>query len=242
VTVDIDRSQNRYARLAGFMFLFVDVAYAVGLSIISRFVVPGNFAETTHKIMASELFYRFGLSSLLVAGLCTVLLAMGLYGAVKPVDNNLALLALVFRLIEAAVFGVMGILNFVSLELHIGPDSMNAFDAKQLSVLAHLSSVAGTAGFNIAALFFSMGSILFFYLLVRSKYIPSVLANLGFYGSFLVPIICFGSLLLPQYSRTLFFGWAPIGLAEISVGLWLLIKGVNTQRWKEQAGAAGIRA
>jgi hypothetical protein len=43
---DINKSQIRYARLAGFMYLFVDVAYALGLLITSRFQVPGNFAET----------------------------------------------------------------------------------------------------------------------------------------------------------------------------------------------------
>ncbi|HVT58717.1 MAG TPA: hypothetical protein VHR45_09965 [Thermoanaerobaculia bacterium] len=29
------------------------------------------------------------------------------------------------------------------------------------------------------------------------------------------------------------------GLAEIPLQLWLLVKGVNDQRWKEQASAAG---
>jgi hypothetical protein len=31
----------------------------------------------------------------------------------------------------------------------------------------------------------------------------------------------------------------PAGIAEISLTLWLIIVGVNVQRWKEQASAAG---
>jgi hypothetical protein len=31
-------------------------------------------------------------------------------------------------------------------------------------------------------------------------------------------------------------------LAEASLMLWLLVKGVNVQRWKEQAGAAAAAA
>ncbi len=96
---DIDKSQIRYARLAGFMYLFVIVAYLLGLYIVtvSGFQVAGNFAETAHRIMESELLYRIGLSSLLIGGLCTVFLAMGLSRTVKPIDNNLALLALIFK-------------------------------------------------------------------------------------------------------------------------------------------------
>jgi NADH:ubiquinone oxidoreductase subunit K len=227
---DTDKSQIRYARLAGFMYLFVDLAYAAGLFITSGFRVPGNFAETAHRIMESEPLYRIGLSSLLIGGLCTVFLAMGLYGAVRRIDNNLALLALVFRLVEATLFGVLSISSFTALKLYIGADSMHAFDANQLSFLANLSSVAGSAGFNIAAIFFSMGSILFFYLFFKANYIPRILSASGLFASVLVPIVCFGSLISPQHAKILQFGWIPIALAEISVGLWLLFKGVNVRQ------------
>jgi hypothetical protein len=222
-----NQSQVRYAKLAGFMFLFVDLAYALGMFITSRFIVNGTFVETAHRILASELLFRIGLSLGLLGGLSTVFLAMGLYGVTKPVDNNLALLAFAFRLVEATLFGVMAVSSFVNLNLYLGTESMHAFSATQLTVFVNLHSGEASAGFNIAAIFFSMGSILFFYLFTKSKYIPRFLAQLGFYGSFLVPVTCFGSLLFPQYSKMLFAGWAPIGLAEISVGIWLLIKGIK---------------
>jgi hypothetical protein len=224
---ETEKSQIRYARLAGFMYLFVDIAYALGMFITNRFQVPSNFSETAHKIMGSEMLYRIGLSSTLIGGLCTVLLAMGLYGAVKPINKNLAMLALVFRLVEATLFGVVSIVSFSVLRLYTGADSVNVFDAKQLSVLVSLSSEAGSAGFNIGAIFFSMGSILFFYLFLKSKYIPKVLSALGLFGSVLVPIVCFWSLIMPQSAGILQFGWLPVAIAEILVGLWLLFKGVN---------------
>ena len=211
------------------MFLFVDLADVVSMHITSRFQVPGNFAETAHKIAGAELLYRIGLSSFLIGGLCTVLLAMGLYGVVKPINKNLALLALVFRLVEATLFGVVSIVSFSVLRLYTGADSMNVFDAKQLPVLVSMSSDAGWAGFNIGAIFFSMGSILFFYLFLKLNYIPKVLSALGLFGSVLVPIVCFWSLIMPQYAGMLQFGWMPVAIAEILVGLWLLFKGVNLQ-------------
>jgi len=45
------------------MYLFVDLAYALGLIIANRLEVPGNFTETARRIVASETLYRIALSS-----------------------------------------------------------------------------------------------------------------------------------------------------------------------------------
>ncbi len=131
---DTGQSQIRYARLAGFMYLFVTAVDLLGMFITGRFRVPGNFAETAHRVMGAELLYRAGLSAELIGSLCTVFLAMRLYGAVKPLNNNLALLALVFRLAEATLGGAQSILGFAVLKLYVGAGSMKAFDANQLSM------------------------------------------------------------------------------------------------------------
>lgn len=233
---DIEKTQVRYARLAGFMFLFVIVADLLSMFITCRFQVPGNFAETAHRIMKSELLYRIGLSSGLIGSLSTVFLAMGLYVAVKPIDGNLALLAMVFRLAEATLGGVLNVFSFIVLQIYVGADYRNAFDANQLSALVNLSP-----GSDIVAVFFSIGSILFFYLFLKSTYIPKVLSALGLFASVLVPIICFGGLISPQHAKMLQLGWLPMALAEISVGFWLLSKGVNVSHNSGQPGLGGDR-
>src|SRR3972149_9226612 len=224
---DIDKSQIRYARLAGFMYLLVDAAYLTFALLTARFRVPGDFAETAHRITGSELLYRIGLSGGLVASLGIVFLAIGLYVAIKPLDHDLALLALVFRLLEAMVVGSQAILGFVALKLYMSADSLDAFDGRQLSMFVTLHSTADSVPFNSLAVFFGVGSILFFYLFFRSTYIPKLLSGFGLFGSVLLPIVGFGSFMWPQHAKTLQLGWAPIGLAEILVGLWLLFKGLN---------------
>ena len=89
---DNDESQIRWATLAGFMYLFVDFAYRLGMFIACRFEVSGDFTEAAHEIMRSELFYRIGLTSVFIAALSTVFFTTGLYVALKPVDKNLVLL------------------------------------------------------------------------------------------------------------------------------------------------------
>jgi hypothetical protein len=211
------------------MYLLVDAAYLTFALVTARFRVPGDFVETAHRIAGSEMLYRVGLSSGLVASLCIVLLAMGLYVAVKPLDHDLALLALVFRLLEAMVVGGQAVLGFVALRLYMSAGSLAAFDGKQLSMFVTLHSTADRVAFNSLAVFFGVGSILFFYLFFQSTYIPRLLAGFGLFGSLLLPIVGFGSFIWPQHAQTLQLGWAPIGIAEILVGLWLLFKGLNLQ-------------
>jgi hypothetical protein len=49
----------------------------------------------------------------------------------------------------------------------------------------------------------------------------------------------FASVIPPGIGVHLFpYIMLPAGIAEISLTLWLLVIGVNVQRWKEQASAA----
>ncbi len=224
-----DRPLTAYARLAGFMYLFVDLVDMAGIFITARFVVEGDVVATAQRIAASPMLYRTGLTAFLIGALCTVFLAMGLYVVLKPIDSNLALLALVFRSIEATVFGVQSYVSFVYLKLYIAAGQGNTGAANGLSALVKSDSISASAAFNIAALFFSVGSILFFHLLRKTSYIPRALSTLGFFGSLLVPIVCLGSLISPPAATVLRFGWLPVAVAEVMAGLWLLVRGARVQ-------------
>ncbi len=222
-----EKTQIRYARLAGFMYLFTYVAPITGTMITGRFEVPGDFAQTAHRIMGAELLYRFGLCCQLITSICCIILAMGLYMTVKPVNNSLALFALLFRLAESTLGCASGILSFTVLNLYLGAHSANAFNATQLTVFMDLFTGARSIEFNVAMVLLGIGSILFFYLFLKSSYIPKVLSAWSVFASALFTLVSLAFLLFPQYSRILQLGWLPMAVAEISVGLWLLVKGVN---------------
>jgi hypothetical protein len=213
------------------MYLFVDLAYTLGLLIANRLEAPGNFAETARGIVASETLYRIALSSQLIGSICTVFLAFGLYATIRPIGKNLALLALLFRIIEATIFALNVLFSFVVLNAFIASDYLKALGGNQPSVLLNLRSAFYSDSFTIAGIFFSFGSILFFYLFLKSTYIPKVLSAFGLFSSAVVTIISFMELIVPRYAAILKvgWGWAPLALAEILAGLWLLFKGVNLQ-------------
>jgi hypothetical protein len=220
--------QHAYARFAGFMYLFTafDVA---GVVIVSRISGSGNFLDTAHSIAASETLYRIGLLCGLVGTMSTVLLAIGLYVSLRPVDGNLAMTALLFRLAESAIGGIAVVFGFATLQIYLEANHATAFDANQLGLLADLVSRVSAVGTNVSVIFFSVGSAIFFYLFLRSAYIPRILATWGLLASLFCSAAFIGNLVLPQSSELLLgLGGLPIGIAEPVVGLWLLIRGINT--------------
>jgi hypothetical protein len=226
VTVDALRSQRAYARLAGLMFLVVLAFYITGLAITSVVAGSGTFDERTQRIIASEGLYRVALVSSLLGVLSTVLLATGLYVAVRPVDGNLARIALLFRTGEAVIGAVGIVISFAVLELRLSLADATAFDTDQLGVLAGFLSAAPSG--EISAIFFSLGSTIFFYLFLRSSYIPTALAAWGLFASVVYAALWFAQLLVPESSGLVVYASVPALIAEVSTGLWLLIKGIRT--------------
>jgi hypothetical protein len=181
-------------------------------------------------VAAWETLYRIGLLCGLVGTVSTVLLAIGLYVTLKPVDGNLAIAALIFRLAESVIGAVVIVLEFATLQIYLDASHTSAFNAGQMGVLADLVSRTSTIGTQVSVIFFSVGSATFFYLFLRSGYIPRLLATWGLLGSLLCFAAFFASLVLPHSAELLTgFGGLPIGIAEPVVGFWLLVWGIKKQ-------------
>jgi hypothetical protein len=233
-------SQSSYARFAGLIYFFTAFDIA-GVVILSRISGSGTFLDTAHSIAASETLYRIGLLCGLVGTLSTVLLAIGLYVTLRPVDANLAMTALLFRLVESVIGGVAIVFSFANLQVYLEANHASAFDAGQLGALADLVSRTSAVGINISVIFFSAGSTIFFYLFLKSGYIPRFLAVWGLLGSLLCMAAFVGNLLLPQSSDALLgLGGLPIGIAEPVLGAWLLIRGINTHAHASRAVGIGV--
>jgi hypothetical protein len=111
---------------------------------------------------------------------------------------------------------------------------------KSLSLLAALFSLVGCA---IGALsprinplvFFGFYCLLIGYLIFKSTFLPRALGVLMAFGG-----LGWLTFLSPPLAHYLYpYNLAPGLLGEGSLTLWLLAIGVNVERWKEQASAAG---
>ncbi len=220
-------SQQRWARLAGFLYLFTYIVPITGWTITGNLEGSGSFAEAAHRIAGAELYYRFGLSCLLLNWLLCLLMAMGLYVALKPVDSTLALFGLLFRLVENVLAMGFTIVKFAMVKAYTGSEMSGAFTEKQLAAGAALLGHAGQVQFNVSMIFLGIGSAFFYYLFWKSKYIPKTLAVYSLWTCPVFVAASAGVLFWPQYAARLQLGWYPLALAEMLLGLWLLIKGVK---------------
>jgi hypothetical protein len=225
----LDPAQYTAAKLAEFLYLFTMVTanfaefYARG-----RLIVPSDAEQTAKNIAASERLFRLGTVSNLITFASVAVLVVALYVVLKPVNRNVALLAAFWRLVECSIFALITLNDFVALRLLSGEDYLRAFDTKRLQALAYMFVGAHDAGYLIGLVFFGLGSTVFAYLWFRSRYIPRWLAALGVFSSLVVAIVTLAIMVFPILANVVVpVYFAPIFIFEVTLGLWLLIKGLR---------------
>ena len=76
------------------------------------------------------------------------------------------------------------------------------------------------------------------YLIFRSSFLPRIIGVLLAIEGVCYLANSFADFLAPEIAATVLAFLMVSGLAEVFLWLWLLLMGVNDQRWKEQASAA----
>ncbi len=224
----VDESQRKAAKVVGAMYLFGFVAVFDELYVRGRLIIDNNAAETARNIIAHETLFRLGIAVDLIEMASMVVLLTALYVVLKPVNQSLALLAAFWRLMEAAICVVMTLSSFDVLRVLSSADYTRVFQADQLRALTSIYLGAHGAGYNVAEIFLGLGSTVFGYLWFKSRYIPRVLAAWGVFSSLLVATCTFASVIFPNFQDVSFpVCYLPIAIFELTMGFWLLIKGLR---------------
>jgi hypothetical protein len=228
--------QLKAARLAGLLFL---IAMATGLfaefyvRFPSTLVVSGDVATTTSNIKAHEQLYRIGIANNIITFAIDVALIWALYVLLRPVNRSLAMLAVLFRIVETTLACVAIVNSYVVMQFISDTNTSNAFDLNQVQALSLLHSTYAST-FVIVAIFLGLGSTVFNYLLFKSGYIPKVLAGWGVFASLLLLISQLVIIVYPSVEKFIIPAcYAPIAIDEIALGFWLLIKGANLSNVKK---------
>jgi len=225
----IEPEQQRAAKVVGFLYL-VTMATGVFGTLYARgqLTVRDDAVQTATNIAASEQLFRVGIVSDLMTFAGVAVLVWALYVVLKPVNRHLALLAALLRLVGISI-GAASVVNaFVALQLVSGTAYLHAFDTQQLQALARLFITGQGFGTQIDFVFLGLGSTVFGYLWFKSRYIPRALSALGILGSLMMAIGGLGITLFPSLADILTLAYMmPLGIFEVTLGLWLLFKGVR---------------
>jgi hypothetical protein len=223
------------ARVGGVLYLIIIILGALGEAVVrGSIVVPGNATATAANLRSMEWLWRLGVAGEVVLLTCAIALALILYVLLRPVSRDLALLAVFFNLVSIAIEGVGAVSLAAALLPMTGAAYVNAFTPEQLGVMALLSVRTHTAGFGIALIFFGVECVIVGYLISRSGYIPRTIGVLMQIAGVCYVINSFALLLSPPLSSRLFPAiLIPSLIAELSLALWLLVKGVRADNWDQ---------
>jgi Domain of unknown function (DUF4386) len=243
ITGTSEATLQRAARVIGFTYLLA-MATAVFAEKFVRgsLIVIDNAALTAQNIIAHEQLFRVGIAAELLTFMIDIVLIAALFVVLAPVNRPLALVAAFFRLAAETVCVVMALQSLDVLRLLSGADYLRAVDSDLLQALARLGISAHGTMFNGAFVVFGVGSTVFGYLWLTSKYIPKALAVLGVAASALLAAGSFALLIGPGLRAILYPAYmVPMFFFEVGMGFWLLFKGVNLAKAGGAKGAAVAR-
>lgn len=244
VTVLDDRPRElqrlaRLARLGGLLYLAIIVLGLFGEAFVrNTLVVPGDAAATAAAIAGAPGLWRAGIVGDLLMHVLDVPVIVILYLLLKPVNRTLAQLATLFNIVQTAVL----VLNKLSLLLPLfllEPSAyLQALPAEQLQALSQLAIKAHGYGFGIGLIFFGCACLVRGQLIARSGYLPSLIGRLLQLAGLCYLVNSVALLMWPALASQLFPAiLLPAFVAELALSLWLLVKGVDLQRWQARTVA-----
>jgi hypothetical protein len=221
--------------MAGALYLLSIMAGVVAVLLVGgALVVDGDAAATATNILAHETLFRVSVVSSLIGVACYIAVTAFLCSLLQPVNRTLSLLAAFFSLVGCALWAVGSLFQLAALDIlrDGGPSSGLTGEQARALALAFLNLYA--QALSVGIVFFGFYCLLIGYLVFRSTFLPRVVGallavtGLGYLTYLYAPLQQALSTYLPVSNL----------LGEASLTLWLLMMGVNAQRWTEQARAA----
>jgi hypothetical protein len=221
-------SLKKTAKLAGFLYLILIIAGAYNIFYVSsQTIVLVDAVSTANNILSHEFLFRTGIISDIISNTIFVFLALVLYRLFKQVDENKAKLMVAFVIVQIPLVFIMEAFNITSLMIFKG-EILKTFEPNQRQDLAMLFLKINDHGTLTLEMFWGLWLIPFGQLVYKSGFIPRIFGILLIIAGLAYMIDSFVSILFPGYSS---FVNQPalllVAIGEISITLWLLIKGLK---------------
>ena len=213
-------------RLLGLMFVIVAVASALSGLMFSSLIESDNISNSMINISDDPTKMMMSIVGELITAIGIVLLAVLLYITLKKQNKIIARWAFGLWITEAIILAVREISAFRLLYTSQEYVKAGAPDSSYFQTLGSLFYESAQFGYGVLMVFYCLGGILFYYLILKSKYVPKVfplwgiiVASLGFFG---ILFALFGYD-VPMYV------FLPIFPFELAIGVWLMVKGFRPQ-------------
>jgi len=232
-----ETSPRTKARITGFFYLLTILTGIFAQGYVSgTLIVDGDAATTAANIVAHKGLWQTGYAVYMIEMASQVVMVALFYHLLKPAGRS-ASLAAVFLGLTGCIVKTFSRVFFIAPLLVLGDAPyLSVFSAEQKQALALLFLKVNGRGAGMALIFFGLYALVTGYLILRSTFLPKFLGVVSFVGAGWL------SYLYPPLGARLFPFIAGLGiLGALALIVWLLVFGVDEQRWKEQASAAGGR-
>ncbi len=225
----LSTQRTRPATVAGLCYLAVIAGglFAEGV-VRGSLVVPGDAAATARAILENETLWRLGLAVhllYLVPALAVNVIVSGLFRSTEP---TLARLALVFGVAAVTVEAVALVYLYVPLALIENGATLAAL--ADAPALIYLATQLYATGFGFSLLLFAGFCVLIGALILRSRLVPRAIGAMMIVAGICYVVNTLALIVSPGFWKlvnpTILL---PILLAELSLALWLLLKGITVE-------------
>jgi hypothetical protein len=226
------------ARITGALYLLTILTGIFAQGFVSeRLVVSGDAAATATNILTHSDLFQLGFAVYLIEMACQIAITALFYDLLKPAGRSVSLVAAFLGVAGCVIKTVSRLFYITPLFVLGGAHYLSVFSAEQLQALALLFLKVNEHGAGIALVFFGFYALLTGYLILRSTFLPRALGVLSVLGG-----AGWLTFLYPPLGYRLFPYIAVLGiLGAGALILWLLIFGVDEQRWQEQASTTEKR-
>jgi len=226
------------ARVTGALYLLTILTGIFAQGFVSgSLVVESDATATAANILMHKSLFQLGFAVYLIEMASQVAITALFYDLLKPASRTVSLVAAFLGLTGCIIKTFSRLFFIAPLFILGGAHYLGVFSGEQLRALALLFLKVNDHGAAMALVFFGFYALLTGYLMIRSTFLPRILGVLSMLGG-----LGWMSFLYQPLGYRLFPYIAVLGiLGAASLIMWLLVFGVNEQRWKEQASAAGER-
>ena len=228
VSVDVNPKLNlrNTARIVGILFIIATAAPLLSVAFVPAIFGPESI-DNVVLLADNETSTRLGILLEFTMAVAVASIPIVMYPILKRLNQSMALGYVAGRLVEGMMFTIGAICMLALLSLSKGVVQTFAADAIWNQLCLTLLSIRSAESI-FANFSFSLGSLMFYYMLYKAKLIPRWLAGWSLIGAVLFLSSAFLVMFGLDSGSSLYVGLnAPGGLGEMVFALWLIIKGFN---------------
>jgi hypothetical protein len=222
------KTNNKVARIVGVLYIIGTIAGILSVAFAGSLLEMPDYLT---QIASKENQFVVGALCVLTMGLALAMVPVMMFPILKKQNEQLALGYVIFRGALEAITGIAVVISW--LVLMIVSREYGKPGVPDISYIQMLGTIILEASHKIGmimTIIFSLGALMFYYLLFQSKLIPRWISGWGLIAA--IPYLAAGVLgmfaIVESGSTAESLLEIPLAIQEMLMALWLIVRGFDS--------------